>query len=107
MCLLVPKLEQKGQQGIEPEQQRMAEKQDSERFKDRNEECPTDKDSLRINQSQMDCDMEREAKARIRHTCPPVYMSPRYSCPPTHHLFPTSRFGDYCFCQSKRTMLFQ
>ena len=81
-------MEQKDQQGIEPEQQRMAEKQDSERFKDRNEECPTDKDSLRINQSQMDCDMEREAKARIRHSCPPVYTSPTYLCPPTH-LFPT------------------
>ena len=96
MCLLVPKLEQKDQQGIEPEQQRMAEKQDPERFKNRNEECPTDKDSLRINQSQMDCDMEREAKARIRHTCPPVYMSPTYSCPqhtqvpPPTILFPTS-----------------
>ena len=77
MYLLVPNLEQKDQQGIEPEQQRLAEKQDSERFKDRNEECPTDKDSLRINQSQMDCDMEREAKAQIRYTCPPVYMSLR------------------------------
>ena len=69
-------MEQKDQQGIEPEQQRMAEKQDSERFKDRNEECPTDKDSLRINQSQMDCDMEREAKARIRQ-----YLSPSLHVP--------------------------
>ena len=85
-------MEQKDQQGIEPEQQRMAEKQDSERFKDRNEECPADKDSLRINQSQMDCDMEREAKARIRHNCPQQTYVPRPTCS-QHRLIANNHLG--------------